>query len=185
MSPGSHARDMSDPLQLAVEVTEVKGTLAVLTQQVSTGLGNVSSQIASVQAEQRDQGRALQEVLTAQHDMQSHSEGLERLARAIDRNSAEFAAWREKHEGDNARVSDRVTSHSTGIKVSWALFMVIAGLVAAYSELRFRRADEMLAQHIQFGTEVRGNMQDRMNQMDSDRQQMRADIRELQDRETK
>ncbi len=166
--------DLSDPLQVAVEVTQIKGSLALLTQHVSTGISNMSSQLASVQAEQRDQGKALREVATAQHDMQNHSDGLERLAKAIEHHGTEFSSWRKDHEFENKCVSDRVTSFK-GVLVGFGvLASLLSGAVVYIVQQGFTRSDERLAAHIDRSTEEKAAVERRALAME-------VEIRELKE----
>lgn len=168
------AVNLSDPLQVAVKVTSIEGSLAVLTQQVSTGLGNLSSQLAAVQAEQRDQSKSLREVAITQHDMQAHSEGLERLSRAIDRNSGEFAAWREKHEGENTKVSERVTTFK-GVMVGFGLLAtLLAGAMVYIVQSGFQRQDEKLTGHAQSEVESRSALTTRITRTEEEIEKLKA-----------
>lgn len=104
-----HRTDFSNPAEVAVEVTEVRGQLALLSQQVSAGLSNVSSQLAAMQGDLRDVQKDLKGVSQAQHALGEHSTGLERLALAIENQTKENVAWRRTHEAENRVVADRVT----------------------------------------------------------------------------
>lgn len=156
--PDKAAPNLGDPLQVAVKVTAIEGQLAMLQQQVSGGLTNVSTQLAALQGEQRDMSKSLREVAITQHDMQAHSEGLERLARAIDRNSAEFSAWREKHEGENTKVSERVTTFK-GMMVGFGIIAsVLAAAMVYIVQSGFERQDENLRSHIQTGADSKNEL---------------------------
>lgn len=137
MSPDRRPVDLSDPLQVAVKVTAIEGTLAMLQQQVSSGLTNVSSQLSAQQGELRDMGKSLREVADTQHEIQNQSEALERLARAIDRNSAEFAAWRDKHEVANQSVADKVTAARGALWVVSLVVLAVGALAGAYINAEF------------------------------------------------
>lgn len=97
-----HRTDFANPAEVAVEVTEVKGQMALLAQQVSTGLSNVISQLSAVQGE-------LRELQKGQHDIQAHSTGLERLATVLERHIDANQAWQRAHAIENQQVADRVT----------------------------------------------------------------------------
>lgn len=156
------APNLGDPLQVAVKVTSIEGQLAMLQQQVSTGLTNVSSQLSALQGEQRDMGKSLREVAITQHDMQAHSEGLERLARAIDRNSAEFASWREKHEGENRGVSDRVTTFR-GMMIGFGIVATLLASAVIYNvQSGFNRQDERFNDHVKTGADTRATLEQRI-----------------------
>lgn len=155
MSPDRRPVDLSDPLQVAVKVTAIEGTLAMLQQQVSTGLTNVSSQLSALQGEQRDMGKSLREVADTQHEIQNQSEALERLARAIDRNSAEFAAWRDKHEVANQGVADKVTAARGALWVVSLVVLAVGALAGAYVNAEFANVRrESDAKEVRLGRDV-------------------------------
>lgn len=177
--------DMADPLQVAVKVTSIEGSLAVLTQQVSTGLGNLSSQVAAVQAEQRDQGKSLRDVAVTQRDMQGHSEGLERLARSMDRYSAEFASWRDKHEAENKGVAERVTTFKGVIIGFGILATVLASAMGYIVRTGFQRMDENimtldkqhesdLTKHTQYEAESRLILSNRVTRNEEEIEKLKA-----------
>lgn len=125
-TPKASHRDLTDPTQLAVEVTEVKGTLALLQQQVSGGLSNVSSQLASVQGDMRDMGKQLGALALAQADFTSHSSGLDRLAKAIEKSTVENSEWRKAHELTNQQTADKVTAFDGAIRaLRWMVGIVV------------------------------------------------------------
>lgn len=142
MSPHSKP-DLSDPMQMAVKVTAVEGTLALLQQQVSAGLGNVSSQLSSLQGELREVSKVTSEVARHQQAMESHSEGLNRAFGAIERYANEFAGWRERHESENKGVSNSVTTFR-GVLIGFGVLasLVVAGVVWVVSEGFQREAEE-------------------------------------------
>jgi hypothetical protein len=100
--------DFANPAEVAVEVTEIKGQVALLAQQVSTGLSNVSSQLGSLQGDVRDVQKGLQLVANQQHDIQAHSTGLDRLAKAIEAHVAASQEWQRTHVAENQAVADQV-----------------------------------------------------------------------------
>lgn len=173
-SAGKDNIDLRDPTAVAVEVTAVKGQMALLAQQVSSGLSNVSSQLSALQGEVRDQGKTLKCVESGQHDMQSHSKGLDRLALAIERNSAEFGGWRDRHEADNKGVSDRVTTFRGVLIGVVAVIAVAAGAIAMNQEIRFKRADERLDVHIATVAEGKAIIERRMDRADTEIEKLKS-----------
>lgn len=123
--------DMRDPVQAAVKVATIETALAGLQSRVSEGFLNVSSRLDSMHADARETARSQAEVSKQLQDLQAHSDGLSRLASAIDRQSLEFAAWREKHEQENRAVADKVTSFN-GVLLGFGALgtLVVAGSVA-------------------------------------------------------
>jgi hypothetical protein len=137
---GAVPEDLSDPLQVAVKITRMEGTLALLSQQVSQGLGNVTNQLGAMQGEMRDTNRKVGELAHAQHEFTSHSDGLNRLGKSIEDHVHEFREWRKAHETDNRGVSDHVTGFRGALKlVAWAGVFVIA-LVVFTVQLQFDAA---------------------------------------------
>lgn len=102
--------DLRDPALVAIEMTAIKGEFALLSSQVSQGIGNLTSQVSAIQGEFREHGRVLRSVESAQLEMQAHSNAVDRLARAIEAGTAENMRWRKDHEGENRVVADRVTT---------------------------------------------------------------------------
>lgn len=174
--PSQPAKDLRDPTVVAVEVTTIKGDVALLASQVSTGLGNVVSQLAALQGEFREQGRLLRSVESAQHDMQAHSTAVERLAGSIDRSTAENLSWRKAHEADNKTVGDRVTVFKgamIGFGLLGATVMTIAGLWinAEFANIRRESNDKAM-----FLAEARGRITEKHNQ---DTAQLKSEIQEI------
>lgn len=109
VEPVPHRTDFTNPAEVAVEVTEVRGQLALLSQQVSAGLSNVSSQLSALQGEHRETQKEIRDVSSQLHGMREQSTGLARLAQSIADQTAENVAWRKTHEVENRDVADRVT----------------------------------------------------------------------------
>lgn len=128
----SHAADLSDPMQVAVKVTAMEGALALLGQQVSQGLATVQSQLSALQGETRENTRQLALVAQAQAEFQAHSSGLDRLAVAIEKSTAENLKWREKHELENRSVADSVTSARSVTRfIAWIGVFIVSLVVFA------------------------------------------------------
>ncbi len=161
--------DLSDPLQVAVEVTTVKGTLALLQQQVSIGLTNLSSQMAAIQAEQHASTKVIAEVARQQQAMETQSEGLSRAFIAIERVADEFARWREPHELANRNVADRMTTFQ-GVLIGFGLLAAtVVGLAALSVQQGFRRADENLAAYVIRSAEYRTTIDRRLDHLEAQR----------------
>ena len=137
---GRPAVDLSDPMQVAVKVTTIEGALALLSQQVSQGLGNVTSQLSALQGDMRENAKTLAALNAAQHEFQAHSSGLERLAESIEKATVENMQWRRAHETDNRGVSDSVAAAKGALKlIAWSGVFVI-GLVVFTVQLQFNAA---------------------------------------------
>lgn len=136
-SPQSPVADLSDPLQVAVKVTAFEGALALLSQQISQGLGNVQSQLSAMQGEMRETARKVADVAHTQHEFAAHSSGLDRLSKAIEAHVREFGEWRKTHETDNRTVSDHVTGFRSALKlIAWVGVFIVA-LVVFTVQLQF------------------------------------------------
>lgn len=141
----SKTPNLGDPLQVAVEVTEVKGTLAMLQSQVSSGIGNVASQLAALHGEVRELGKVTAEVARHQQAMEAHSEGLNRAFVSIERLANEFSGWRKDHEEENSFVADRVTTFK-GVLIGFGLLGSLVVGMATWGVMSvIERADQNLA----------------------------------------
>lgn len=132
MSPNRAAPNLGDPLQMAVEVTQIKGTLALMQREVSSGMQTVSSQLAALQGEMRDLGKVTGEVSKQQQAMESHSEGLARAFAEITRLANDNATWRERHERENRDVADKVTTFR-GVLLGFGLLAMLTVSMAVWA----------------------------------------------------
>jgi hypothetical protein len=123
--------NLADPLQVAVEVTELKGTMAMFQQQLSTGLNNNTSMLGSLQAEVRELSKVTGQVATLLAAMESHSAGLGRAFDAINAGASSLNAWREKHEAENRQTADQVTTWR-GVVLGIGLFGALLLSAAIY-----------------------------------------------------
>lgn len=173
----SKAPNLSDPLQVAVEVTEVKGTLAMLQSQVSTGMGNVSTQLAALQGDVRELSKVTSEVARHQQAMEAHSEGLNRAFVSIERLANEFSGWRKEHEEDNCVVADRVTTFK-GVLIGFGLLGSLVVGMATWGVMSvIERADENLAAY-------QRSQQAEMLRLQTQLERAQAELRELREART-
>jgi anti-sigma-K factor RskA len=105
---GRSAVDWTEPMQVASRVMEVEGDIRLLSQQVTMGLKIVTDQQASMQGDIREIERVARNIESQQHEIQSHSTGLERLAKAIEKHVDQQERRWEKQETENKAVADRV-----------------------------------------------------------------------------
>lgn len=119
--------DLRDPVMIAVKITELEGKNQLLGQQVTTGLKTLFDQIASLQGDFREVETLARDIHSRQHQIQEHSSGLERLAKAIERQTEFDTKWRKDHEAENKVVADRVTLWR-GVIIGVCL---LAGLLAS------------------------------------------------------
>ena len=133
--------DLSDPLQVAVEITEIKGSLGLMKEQISTGLGNLSKAIDSLQSEQRQNTKIMLEVSRHQQAMEATSEGLSRAFKAIEKLASEFSGWRIAHEKKNDETEDHVTAFRGSLRgIGWTigLITVLGGAVVSLALYSYR-----------------------------------------------
>jgi hypothetical protein len=136
-------RDLRDPQNVAIEITEQRGLLAMLSREVSTSNSNLSSTLQAVQADVRHMGDKLADVARLQHEQVSHSEGLGRAFQAIERLANEFSGWRKDHEDENDATSRKVTWFSGGVTVLTLVGgLLIAALLWNYDQGRAGEARE-------------------------------------------
>lgn len=173
-APGeAHKTDFSNPAEVAVEVTEVKGQLALLSQQVSAGLSNVSTQLGALQGDVRDVQKGLQLVANQQHDIQAHSTGLDRLARAIEAHVTASQEWQRAHVAENQAVADQVKGWR-GMVIGFGLAAGLLSAAAIYIvQDGFSRAAAEMAR-------VEAAHVSDTNRLERIIERNQADIRELQ-----
>lgn len=103
------ATDFNDPMQVAVRLMEIERDGRLIGQQVTLGMRQMTEQQASTQGDIREIERVVREIQSAQHEIKSHSSGLERLAASIDKHVTQQEKRWEKHEAENAIVASQVT----------------------------------------------------------------------------
>lgn len=142
MTPNRTAQvDMTDPVQAAVKIATIESAMNNIQSRVSEGFLAVGSRLDAMQADQRESARVQGEVSKQLHDLQSHSDGLNRLATAIERQASEFANWRDRHEIDNRAVADKVTRFGGWVGGFGVLGMLVAGGAWAWVTTRFEQVD--------------------------------------------
>lgn len=103
-----------------------------------------------------------------------HAKTFERAFGEIEKHKHTLGESIDKLAQSLGSVSKIVTAHQTGIKVSWALFGVIAALLVAVAEIRFRRVDERLQEHIQVGADIRQSIERRLDRADVEIDQLKT-----------
>lgn len=168
--------DMTDPVQAAVKVATIEQTMLNLQARMSDGFLTMGSRLDAMQADQRESARVQAEVSTQLRDLQSHSDGLNRLAIAIERQAAENSSWRDRHEIDNRAVADKVTRFGGWVGGFGVLGMLIAGGAWAWVTTRFEQVDARAAENVLYQTRDLGRLEAKH---DKDIQDVRSDISEL------
>lgn len=105
---GRASVDWAEPMQVAARVMEVEGDIRLLSQQVTMGLKIVTDQQASMQGDIREIERVARNIESQQHEVRTHSTGLDRLAKAIEKHVDQQEKRWEKQEAQNKAVDDRV-----------------------------------------------------------------------------
>lgn len=161
----------------------MKGEMALLNQRLDSSIQAMTSTLSAVQGEFIGIKERLDAVAQHQADFAHHSSGLERLGTALEKLVQDNERRWERHERENKVVSDRVTGHSTGIKVSWALFGVIAAVLAALNQSQIGRVDERMNDHLSNGAQTRTAYEQRFLRNEADirlMQQQRGVLKEGQ-----
>ena len=167
------AVDLSDPMQVAVKVTTIEGALALLSQQVSQGLGNVTSQLSALQGDMRDNAKQLAALSSAQHEFSAHSTGLERLAEAIENSTKENMEWRRRHETENNDVSSAVQQAKGALWLLAFAGMAVVGLVVFTVQSQFEAATRD-RQRIEKAHDIDvARIEKRMDLADADRKELK------------
>ena len=114
----------ADPIQMAMEVTALKG-------QVQSGFNGINATLERLEKDQREVRQTMVDLVRHQATMESHSEGLGRAFKAIENHTSEFAKWRISHEAENDAVSERVVMFKGSLKGAAVLVGVIVMLCGA------------------------------------------------------
>lgn len=151
-----HRPDLSDPTQLAVEVSELRGAFALLQSQCNGAIQNLTGSVQAVQAELRNLGNKVEEVTRLQVHTEQHSEGLERAFAAIQnladmtretfekdrasvegyrtRREREEGQWRAEHVKENQETRDKVMRFSGAAVVISGVATMLVAVVMWYSD---------------------------------------------------
>jgi hypothetical protein len=177
------AREGAAAHPMMLEFSTIKGEMALLNQRLESSIQGLNSTMQAVQGEFIGIKERLDAVAQHQADFAHHSSGLERLGTALEKLVADNERRWERHERDNKVVADRVTGHSTGIKVSWALFGVIAAVLGALANSQISRVDERMNDHLAIGAQTRAAYEQRFLRNEQDirlLQQQRSVLKEPQ-----
>lgn len=109
-------RDLRDPTQVMLEVQEHRGILAMLARELADSRRENTSAWQSTQGELQHIGRKMEDVSRLQHDQVSHSDGLGRAFKALEKLSSTVESI------------DRRVTRFTGVVTGLA---IVAGLLGA------------------------------------------------------
>lgn len=130
MSPHQQAVDAADPTALAVALAKMQGDHTVLQREVQVSIQNLTSTAHALQAEVRHMGEQLANMALLQQQQVSHSEGLDRAFKAIEKLTGRIDSWIDKHETENRTTADYVTAARGGISATRWVVGVVGSLVA-------------------------------------------------------
>ena len=137
--------DFSNPADIAVEVSELKGAFALLQAQNNGAIQNLTGSVQALQAEIRNVGKKVEEVTRLQVHQEAHSEGLARAFKAIgdlaestragfEQQRENIDAWRVQHVRDNNDTRDKVMRFSGVALVVSTVAGLMVGVVMWYSD---------------------------------------------------
>ncbi len=121
--------DLSVQENLVAVALDARHQVELLQSQVKQSMEAVVSRLDAVGAEQRDLTRTMRTMAEQVSEFRSYSQGLERMARAIDASTADRLKWQEGHERKHQAVADRVTRFSGAL---WG-FGLAVGVILALS----------------------------------------------------
>lgn len=159
---------------MMLEFSQLKGEQALMSQRLDSSIAAMTSHLQALQGDMSLVKDRLEQVVHHQGEFSHHSSGLERLGRLLDKLENDSQRRWEAHERDNKTVADKVTSHSTGIRVSWALFTVIGAVLTMLANVQIDRIDQRMLDHVSSGNETKRSYESRFDRDE-------ADIRLLQD----
>lgn len=130
----SGQRDLTDPVQMAIEATELRTGFESLRRELSQGFNHLSKTVENLQAEQRETRALMGEVVRHQAAMEAQSDGLKRAFKGIENLHSEFASWRNAHEDENQTVADAVTGFRGALRgANWVfgIVMLLCGTIVS------------------------------------------------------
>jgi len=145
MSP-SHF-DPGNAAELAVALTQLRADQTILQREVASSIQNLTSATDAMQAELRHVGAKLETVAHLQEKQVTHSEGLDRAFKAIEKLANSFEGWRERHEGENKVTSDCVTEFRGQIRGAWLAGGLVVMLASTLSTVAWNRINERFAEN--------------------------------------
>lgn len=163
---------MTEPTSL--ELIQIRGEQALMSQRLDSSIIAMTGHLAVLQGDMTLVKDRLEQVVHHQGEFSHHSNGLERLGRLLDKMETESQRRWELHDRDNKTVADKVTSHSTGIRVSWALFTVIGAVLTMLANVQIGRIDGRFIDHVAGASETKRSYEARFDRIEDD-------IRLLQD----
>lgn len=134
--PAGHNIDVDDP-RLEVKVATLAGQVALLAQSTSMSTQHMASSLSAMQADLRDVSKIVTEIKTEQHEVRSHSEGLERLDRSITKATETWERTFKEQKIESDKTSDTVKNWTGGLKLAGVLLLLFIGLISAYINSRF------------------------------------------------
>jgi hypothetical protein len=122
--------DLSKPENLVAIAQDARHQVELLQSQVKQSMDVVVSRLDSMGAEQRDLVKSMRAIAEQVSEFRVYSQGLERMARAIDASTADRLKWQEEHERKHQGVADRVTRFSGAL---WGFGLAVGVVMALCS----------------------------------------------------
>lgn len=125
--------DLSKPENVAGLALKTAAQADLLQQEVRITL-------EGMREEMHKQSASLDTLATTVSEYSSHSEGLARLAAAIDKQSLTWDTWRSRHELENRDVADKVTAARGALRMlAWGAGFLVA-LITGIIQMQFNGA---------------------------------------------
>jgi len=135
----STAHDMQPKgVGLDVKVTMLEGQLALLAKEVSMSSQANNSTMMTLAADMRDVSKMVQLIRSEQDRWSGHSEGLARLGKNIEKLTEKL----EKAEEDKRTRDESINTFKGGVKVLWAVVLIMGSLASAYVLNEFDHGEE-------------------------------------------
>lgn len=163
-----------------LEMHELHGEFRLMSQRLDSSIINMTGSLQALQGDMRAVQERLLQVSTQQHDIQSHSTGLERLASAIEKQNAENTAWRLGHAAENQKVADQVSHWRGWFAGAGAVIFLLASAVVYIVQTGFGRVDEQFAAATSERLRMERNKDSDVQRLERLIDQQKADIREIQ-----
>lgn len=148
---------------LDAKIATLEGQLALLAKEVSMSTSNMANAIAAMQGDLRDVGRTVGNMRAEQQEMRSHSEGLDRLGKAIEKLNDRL----DRRDVKDEAVNDSISAFRGGVKVLWAVVLILGSLASAYVLNEFRHVEATQARLEALQTAAERRIENRLDRLES------------------
>lgn len=143
MSPQvAQAKELADPVQMMLEVQQLRGEQASLAQQLNTAISNMGGSLQALQVDVRDFREGQTQIVNELAKLRENSSGLERLAQAIKESTEESMRWRRDHEKEDQKVAGQVSTWRGMVIGFGAAVSLLVALGAFYINGEFNRLSQ-------------------------------------------